>query len=39
MDFDILIIGSGVVGSGLAIKVSKLGYKVAIVDSKESLPN
>ena len=39
MNFDILVIGSGVVGSALAIKVSKLGYKVAIVDSKESPPN
>ena len=39
MNLDILVIGSGVVGSALAIKVSKLGYKVAIVDSKESPPN
>ncbi len=39
MNFDILVIGSGVVGSALAIKVSKLGFKVAIVDSKESPPN
>ena len=39
MNFDILVIGSGVVGSALAIKVSKLGYKVAIIDSKESPPN
>ena len=39
MNFDILVIGSGVVGSALAIKASKLGYKVAIVDSKESPPN
>ena len=39
MNFDILVIGSGVVGSALAIKVSKLGYNVAIVDSKESPPN
>ena len=39
MNLDILVIGSGVVGSALAIKVSKLGYKVAIIDSKESPPN
>ena len=39
MGFDILIIGSGVVGSALAIKTSQLGYKVAIVDSKETFPN
>jgi 2-octaprenylphenol hydroxylase len=39
VNLDILVIGSGVVGSALAIKVSKLGYKVAIVDSKESPPN
>jgi len=39
VNFDILVIGSGVVGSALAIKVSKLGFKVAIVDSKESPPN
>ena len=39
MGFDILIIGSGVVGSALAIKTSQLGYKVATVDSKETFPN
>jgi len=39
MRFDILIIGSGVVGSALAIKTSQLGYKVAIIDSKETFPN
>ena len=37
MNLDILVIGSGVVGSALAIKVSKLGYKVAIVDSNAKI--
>ena len=39
MSFDLLIIGSGVVGSALAIKTSQLGYKVAIIDSRETFPN
>ena len=39
MNFDLLIIGSGVVGSALAIKTSQLGYKVAIIDSRETFPN
>ena len=34
MNYDVLIIGSGVVGSSLAHSISDNGYKVAVLDAK-----
>lgn len=39
MNYDVLIIGSGVVGSSLAHSISDNGYKVAVLDAKSSAPN
>ncbi len=35
-DFDIVIVGAGVIGSALAIQLSELGYQVAIVDAHQA---
>ena len=39
MNYDVLIIGSGVVGSSLAHSISDNGYKVAVLDAKSEAPN
>ena len=39
MNYDVLIIGSGVVGSSLAHSISDNGYKVAVLDAKPKAPN
>ena len=35
MNFDVVVVGSGIAGLSFALKTAKLGHKVAIVTKKE----
>lgn len=39
MNYDVIVIGSGVVGSALAHGVAKEGFTVAVLDAKTDIPN